>query len=147
MTRQELIDSLAAKITTNTNGENTAARVRDIITEVINNCVNTEQDLYTSPAEAELEIGMAGSVSADCSTRKSFYLLVTENVVLDAVNMKNGEVYTFCFEQASDTATVSLRPALVSDNFSMVTGNGNLSIVQGYCHNSIIYLFEQRNVN
>lgn len=144
MTREEIIDLLVANITDNTNGENTAARVREVIEELINSSVNTTDDQFTSSAEGEGQIAFGGTVSFDLSSKRTWVLDVTENVVIDATGMKNGENYNFIFIQQGNTATVSLRPTfLTSAGFTMVTGNLNVTMLQCVAHGGSLYCLPQ----
>ena len=137
MNRQEAKDAIIQLITDPTNNQNTAAKVREALDVIIDSATNSEDDYYTSPQEQTVEVSF-GSASADLSTRKSTFILVTESFVLDATGMKAGETYTFFLTQAADTATVTLRGTtfLNQSGFNMVTGDGNSSMFQAYCHNN-----------
>jgi hypothetical protein len=111
---------------------------------LIDSMVNKTDDNFTKVNETEL-YSSAGTVTADCSLGKSFTLTLTENVIFDASNLKNGETYTFVFVQGDGDYTVTLRSATftTSAGFVMVSGGGNRTMVSGYCSGGRIYCFPQ----
>lgn len=148
MTRTELISALENLITDPENFQNTPAKVREAISNLVASLVNTEDDVYTSPDETELEIGLGGAVNADCSTKKSFFINVNENVILDATGMKNGETYNFFFNQNNNSSTVVLRNGTFVNSYSfmMPLSIGDKSMFKAYCHDDKLYIYPQQDI-
>lgn len=144
----DLTAELLEKITDNTNQENTAARVRAIIQDIIDSSWNQIDHPFSKPGVVamtyeEIQPAPFGPplmrTLSDAANGKSFFLLVdtAAGIRLDAPdNLKEGETYTFFLRQAADTGTVELGRSFVSQlGLTMVTGDGNSTIFQAYCHN------------
>jgi hypothetical protein len=112
---------------------------------LIDSMVNKTDDKFTKTNQVDLEIGLGGNVSADCSLGRSFALTLTENIVLDASNMVEGETYTFILTQGASDFTVTLRGATfqTTAGFTMVSGQGNKSIFSAYYDGTNMYCFPQ----
>lgn len=159
MTRQEAKDAILLLITDPTNKQNTAERVRDALSIIIDSAYNAEDDGVILKGEETLtmeEISPAPyappfyQAIPSGAASKSFYLLLNQpdGVVLYAPNnLVDGEIYTYFIEQAADTAIVQLasRSFLNQNGFNMVTGDGNVSMFQAYAHGGKLYCFPQQD--
>lgn len=114
--------------------------------DLIQSTVNIIDDNFTKVNETQVASQFQSAV-IDCSLGKSFFISVREDqLVIDAIQIMNGETYTLIFDQPTDSEyTVLLRSSsfVQSIPFVMPAANGSISIVTAYAHNGMLYTYPQ----
>ncbi|MBU3681632.1 MAG: hypothetical protein FGM16_06810 [Flavobacterium sp.] len=114
--------------------------------DLIQSSVNITDDNFTPVNETQVAAQFQAAV-IDCSLGKSFFISVREDqLVVDAIQIMDGETYTIIFDQPTDSEyTVILRSSsfIQSTPFVMPAAYGSVSIVTAYAHNGMLYAYPQ----